>query len=378
MRKRQVDEIFITRAIAILGVLMVHATSFPVSEYDTSSSVYGLYNFANTFFRFGTPTFIFLSSFVLFYSYFHRPFTKELIVGFYKKRGLYILLPYIVFSIIYYLSLLPVYSALMTEREMIVDFFKKLATGDVASHLYFVFISIQFYFLFPFLLVFFKKYPKLVKHTIWMGLALQWIFVLLNNQYLHLSNKGSISFSYVSYYFLGIYVGVYFYKVEAFLKSTRLGALTIVVWTAWLGVSLGHVYLWDWTRTTGGAVQALTYELMWNAHTLLSAIVVTQASFFIYQRLSMKLVNGLIHLGVVSFGVYLIHLLILNLYQRIIPTFGISFLYHAKSAGGFVISLGVSWAIVTLVTKYISNSWVLFGSTPKSVPFKSFDNSLDQ
>lgn len=56
LKKAQVDEIYITRALAILGVLIVHATSFPVTEFDSSSSIYGIYNFSNTFFRFGTPT----------------------------------------------------------------------------------------------------------------------------------------------------------------------------------------------------------------------------------------------------------------------------------------------------------------------------------
>ena len=52
--------------------------------------------------KFGTPTFIFLSSLVLFYNYYDRPTTKKLIGGFYKKRLLYIIIPYTLFSVFYF------------------------------------------------------------------------------------------------------------------------------------------------------------------------------------------------------------------------------------------------------------------------------------
>lgn len=378
MKRKHINEIYITRALAILGVLIVHATSFPVSELNTASTMYGVYNFFNTFFRFGTPTFIFLSSFVLFYSYFHRPLNKALITSFYKKRLLYIILPYVIFSVIYYLYHYGYYSTIMTNKEMLVDFLIKLSKGEVYSHLYFIFISIQFYILFPLFLIFFKRFPSLIKHAIWIGFVLQWMFVLTNSYYLQLSNKGSISLSYFSYYFLGIYFGVYYDKIVAFLNvnlkqlfTTKIGRLTILLGISWLGTSCVHVYLWYWSRTTGNWAHGLVYELLWNAHTFLSALFLLQISYLIYRYFSAKTVNVLIHLGAVSFGVYLIHLLILNIYQAQIPPFGSPLLYHSKMTGGFFVSLILSWAIVSLVSKYFSYSWVFFGSIPKSIPYKA-------
>ncbi|WP_163969600.1 acyltransferase [Oceanobacillus halotolerans] len=377
MKKKQIKEINITRAIAILGVLLVHVTSFPVSVYDTSSSVYGVYNFSNIFFKFGTPTFIFLSSFVLFYSYYHRPLNKSLITNFYKKRLLYIIMPYVIFSLIYYMYNAPYYTTVMSNSEMTIDFLKKLATGEVFAHLYFVFISIQFYVLFPVLLYFFKRFKGLVKHAVWIGILVQWLFVLINHYYLGLTNKGSISFSYFSYYFLGIYAGIYYDQIIDFLTikkhelmKTRFGLLTLLIWSSWLIASLAHVYVWYTTRTTGAWAPNLIYELLWNVHTYLSAIILLQVSYVIYRRLSNSFVNVLIHLGTYSFGVYLVHLLILNLYERLIPPFGTPLLYHIKYIAGFIVTLMISWLIVSLLSSRFKYSWILFGATPKKIPYK--------
>ena len=49
-QKKQINELFIVReALAILGVIMVHATSYATVELATSSSLYPLYNFLNRF-----------------------------------------------------------------------------------------------------------------------------------------------------------------------------------------------------------------------------------------------------------------------------------------------------------------------------------------
>lgn len=361
-----------TRALAIIGVLIVHATSFPVSQYNSDTFTFEAYSFLNTFFRFGTPTFIFLSSFVLFYSYYHRPLTSKLIGGFYKKRLLYIILPYIIFSVVYFMYNYEYYSSVLSNSELINTFFHQLLTGSTASHLYFVFISIQFYLLFPILLYIFKKWPGLVKYAIILGFIIQWAFVLLNHQYGFIMNKGIISLSYMSYYFLGIYLGVNFDKFADFFSfqfKTKHKWMTALTWLCWAVFSIGHAVLWVWTRTTGQWAENLVYEAFWNGHTIFSAIVLLQASFYIYKNWGVKLNNILIHLGVVSFGVYLIHLFILNVYQKYLPMPGSSLLYHLKSFGGFLIVLLLSWLIVGFVTRY-KYSWILFGATPKKIPYK--------
>ncbi len=134
---------------------------------------------------------------------------------------------------------------------------------------------------------------------------------------------------------------------------------------SWGIVSSIHVTAMYFSRTqVGFTLHSLMNEFIWNVHTVLSAIVLLQISFVIYRACSTKVVNTLMHLGVVSFGVYLIHLLILNLAHKFIPYYGNSFLYHLYILAGFLLSLFVSWILVHIVLKYFKFSWMIFGAAP--------------
>jgi peptidoglycan/LPS O-acetylase OafA/YrhL len=74
-RRAKLTEIDIVRGIAIIGVIMVHATSAAIANM-MGDNLYGVYNFLNIFFKIGTTSFIFLSSFVLFYNYYPKPLTQ--------------------------------------------------------------------------------------------------------------------------------------------------------------------------------------------------------------------------------------------------------------------------------------------------------------
>ncbi|TDQ37205.1 acyltransferase [Aureibacillus halotolerans] len=374
-KTKQINEIYVTRAIAILGVLLVHATSFTIIDLQ-GTSYYGFYNSVNTFFKYGTPTFILLSSFVLFYSYSKRPLTPKLMASFYKRRMLFIILPYIIFSTLYFLYHYNVYASYIPQSEMLGEFLDRLAIGKTSSHLYFVFISIQFYILFPLFLWFFKTFPAVAKHAFWIGFLIQWAFVFaLDQGLITVENKGSISLSYMSYYFTGITLGMYFDKFERFLSMTKeallskWGVWTVVLWLAWAGTAFGHIYVQYLLRTGLGSPSQLVFQLFWNLHTFFSAFVLLQVSFLIYRKFAPWAVNALMHLGVASFGIYLMHLLVLNEYYAQFKT-GDPLLYHIFIAVGFVVTLAVSWLVVGLVLKYVPGAWILFGATPKKMPKK--------
>lgn len=366
--KERIEEINLVRAFAILGVLMVHATSNAVSE-TVESAFFAAYNFANIFFKFGTPTFILLSSFVLFYNYYDRPLDKALIAGFYKKRLLYILLPYLLFSAGYFFMLHVLYYPNRPLGETLAGFAVKLLTGKAYAHLYFVFISVQFYVLFPLLLLFFQKWPRLTKWLVVLGFAVQWAFVLLNHFWLAVPNKGSWAFSYFAYYLTGAFMGIYFDRAKRWLKPSRgkwrslRGASWVLLWAGWLFCGLSHVWIWHVARHDGRWFNTLWYELLWNLHTFLTALVLLQLAFLVRTLAKgARLVRALDHLGVMSFGVYLIHPLVLFVYRHF-PVSAAGW-YHLWYAGGFVLALGVSWGLVTLAFRISPQAWVLFGNVP--------------
>jgi surface polysaccharide O-acyltransferase-like enzyme len=61
--KQQIAELYIFRALAILAVLAIHGTSYPVAFLEKTSSFYFAYVFINIFSKFAVPAFIFLSGF---------------------------------------------------------------------------------------------------------------------------------------------------------------------------------------------------------------------------------------------------------------------------------------------------------------------------
>lgn len=369
VKKGHIPELQLVRAIAIIGVLSVHASA-SATIYMKESAYYFFYNLVNIFMRFGTPTFILLSSFVLFYSYYNRPLDKKLVASFYKRRLLYILVPYVVFSAIYFVYIKLTYHQPILTLDSLDEFLGDLLRGKVYSHLYFVFISIQFYLLFPIVLWAAKRWPRIVYGFIPAGFILQWVFVLYNYYIEPVPDKGSWSLSYFSFFFTGAFLGIYYPKVKTWIAMTREHASAgrvafwLVLVAAWLAFALAHVWIYHNNRAHGTMYHGLLYEFLWNFHTLFSAFAALVLSFFVYRHLP-KWVSRTLHgIGQLSFGIYLIHILFLFLYDRFIPHFGSASLEHLRYFGSWAVMLAGSWITVALVTRFVPFGWVLFGQVP--------------
>ncbi len=370
LKNERIPELQLVRALAILGVLSVHASASAIDTMKQSGYYYA-YNFINIFMKYGTPTFILLSSFVLFYSYYSRPLTGKLISGFYKKRLLYIIVPYILFSAGYfyytrYLSNLPLFTA-----DSFTAFFERLRTGKAQSHLYFVYISVQFYLLFPILLWLTKKSQWLVRLLIPLGFAIQWGFVLMNKYYWTVENKGSWSLSYFSFFFLGAALGIYYPKIKEWLIVNKQNATPkrvsawIFVWAAWLALALAHVTVYYNARALGTRYNSLLFEGLWNLHCIFTALVVIQAAFIIYRSFPSVIVKPLYRLGELSFGIYLIHIFFLTyIYDWYMPQISVAWQVHLKYLGSWLFMLVASWIVVAFVSRFIPFSWMIFGNVP--------------
>ncbi|PSL48418.1 surface polysaccharide O-acyltransferase-like enzyme [Salsuginibacillus halophilus] len=376
---QSINEIFVVRALAILAVIMVHSTSNPAAQIDGPSTSLAGYNFLNMFFKFGTPTFILLTSFILFYNYYQRPVDRGLVTRFYKRRLLYILIPYLFFSILYFeLNQAVLRHGPETWSGAFYQFVGDLLTGSAHPHLYFVFISVQFYMIFPLFLKWMQKSRFTVVNALWIGLLIQWAFVFYNNMSLQYQEPASLAIWYAGYYFTGAFIGIYYHKVSDWLRVTKENFQTkrlflwLGVWGFWLFGAGGHIYIYYLTRAYGMTFDSRIYTMFWNIHTITTAIILLQLSYWIYKHWPRPIVNTLIHLGIVSFGIYLLHPLVLHAYRMTAdfndPT---SLVYHAWIAGGFLTALGLTWIIVTFVLKYMKGGWIFFGAWPKQNPFIS-------
>lgn len=68
-QKQRITYLDLLRGIAILAVVTIHVTSYPVAFLSMDSTVYPLYFILNAASQFAVPAFLFLSSLVLFYRY---------------------------------------------------------------------------------------------------------------------------------------------------------------------------------------------------------------------------------------------------------------------------------------------------------------------
>ncbi|MNW46040.1 Acyltransferase family protein [compost metagenome] len=380
-KKERLPQLDIFRALAILGVIQVHATSNAVAEQALNSSIYYFYNWWNIFSKVGTTSFIFLSAFVLFYNYFDKPINRELITRFYKKRLTFIILPYILVSCCYFTLLAWQRGDFVNNSKMyeLQSFGMKLLTGTAYTHLYFVFISIQFYILFPLILWIFQK---LRNKTTWLammipiGIGLQLGFYFLNKYQLHIVNKGSYAPSYIGYYLLGAVIAVFFDKIKAWLHTdwkdmtTQLKTWTVSIWGTWLVAGFIHVQLWYTFRLGISRPNTLWFEIFWELQTLSVAIILLRLAFIIYRKGSAFWLKTLTRLGELSFGIYLFHPVVL-MYYRIFTggnrMSGDTPIYFIYILGGVVVTLLVSWIFVQSCFKWLPFSTWFLGNKPSSL-----------
>lgn len=371
-KRAKITEIDLVRGFAMMGVLMVHATSFATVQMR-GDDFFGLYNFLNIFSKVGTTTFIFLSSFVLFYNYYHRPFKGRDLARFFKNRLMYILVPYLLFSVLFFTVAWYHRGGESNLAAMLESFWPKLATGKSYTHLYFIFINIQFYLLFPLVLMLLKRFRGFAAVCVLVGIVLQWVFYIGNDAWWDVTNRNSWSLSFLSYYFLGAWIGIYYDRVKDWLTSAQHAARPalrklgwVALWAIWLGAALVHIGLRYNQRLLGTEYHPLLYDAFWNVHTLTTALVMLQVAL-VFGNKRVWWLNGFRRLGVYSFGVYLVHPLVLLFYRDFPPQTENSWLMLAWYASGLVCALAVSYVVVYSISRFGGWTWIFFGKLPGSL-----------
>ncbi|ASN04112.1 acyltransferase [Virgibacillus necropolis] len=381
-KRISLDEIQLARAFAILAVLVVHSTSSGVTSIPTDSFLFPLYNFLNIAGKLGTPTFIMLSSFVLFYNYYPRVANWIIMKKFYIKRLKFILVPYILFSVIYFSVKWYMYYDYPSLAFALNKFLTLLALGKAHPHLYFVFISVQLYVLFPLLLIMFKKSSFLRKNAIWIGILLQWIWVILNKNYFHITLKGSISLSYISFYFVGAYLGIYYFEIREKIKAQSYkekvllplfigyGAI-VILYTGFMYLVRINVYP-NVAEQLPQIVSRYLYEFTWATNALFAGLVLFYLAHIANKRFGNRTKIVFMEIGATSFGIYLIHPLFLMLFRGILSA-GSPFLYHSWQVLTFILVGMISWLVVRFIFRYIPHYWVIFGKLPEQqkLPLKN-------
>ncbi|RKP47996.1 acyltransferase [Cohnella endophytica] len=351
----KLDYLDVFRSIAILAVIMIHTTGYAVGALPKEDSLYPLYLILNSASHFSVPAFLFLSSLVHFYNYDGR--TSIQWGTFYLKRILTVVVPYVVWSIIYFL--LVTYNNGSSVEERLPDFFKNLLYGSNYTHLYFLVIMIQFFVLFPFML-WIARYKWVRSNLILIGILLQVAFYLGNYYEFHMTKIGTFVGSYFIYLFVGAYAGIRLQKTGSLVEKRHRKVILYILVIVLGAAHVTHVFLITYYPHYIG----LPYRSWINFVTVygfcaLCSIALIPISAWLFKNGGV-IANWLKGIGIASFGIYLVHPLVLFIWRnKIMSNFPNYF--HLFVLGSGLAALFVSWLFAVLVRKSRLSSKVLLG-----------------
>jgi peptidoglycan/LPS O-acetylase OafA/YrhL len=229
-QRKHLWEVDIVRILTFLCVIGVHTTSHTVAASDlTLYLLLGLLHFTrNVFFA--------LTAFVLVYSYLNRPVPMR---KFWPKRFLLVGVPYVVWSLIYFLATNIHTPSSQPIGSLTLQFLGQLFTGTAWYHLYFLLVTMQVYLLLPVILWGVRKTRG--HHWVLLGIALPVQLVIVG---LYFYWPSSVAF-------LNGYTKEFFFSYEFFILAGAVAADHCTEFLLWVRA---HRPLIGWVTLGTGIV----------------------------------------------------------------------------------------------------------------------------
>src|SRR5262249_12406318 len=139
-------EIDLTRGVTALSVIGVHVGFYTLALATTGLGVQ-VQNAAVDLLHFTREIFLAITAFVLTYSYANRPFSAK---AFWRKRGLGVVLPYVIWSVFYDLFTKPA----LPLGQWLLRLGGDLLLGQASWQLYYILLTLEFYLILPWFLAF--------------------------------------------------------------------------------------------------------------------------------------------------------------------------------------------------------------------------------
>ncbi|MDE6107433.1 MAG: acyltransferase family protein [Oscillospiraceae bacterium] len=319
------------RCLAIFFVVILHVMS-PVL---TNTGLYGSTSwyiclFQNSLNRAGVPLFLMISGFLML-----RDERTRDVGGFYKKRLPRLLLPLAVWNGIYYV----VYALRDGEPLNPVTYLRQLLNNGSAYHFWFVYTLLGIYLIAPFLkrivdaagvkeqiiLLLIVMFPGAIRP--WLNMAGP-IYIFLFDPLME---------SYLGYFLLGYLLGS-----QSLSKKLRVGVYLGGVAGFLIG-SVGNLV----TASPEGIPVPFNMAYGMNHYLCAGAIFVLVKTFFEKHEAGLtRLDKPLAALSGLVFGVYWVHVAVLELVSRFLPGgTSLALLLVEESVLTLVFSVGIAWVI---------------------------------
>lgn len=282
----------VLRIIAILAVVFIHTTTRTIQVSTHNFQIIPWTLFLNQIFRFAAPLFFMISGFVLELNYnLHESYFTYL-----KKRMNRILIPYVLWSGIYYFFI-------YTKQKE--NFFQALLAGNASYQLYFIPALFIFYLIFPFV------------HNFYKSLGSKWIIIL---------------FGLIELYLL--YYDYYIQPLSIFFPI-RVALLNFFVFYAGIVLAdnkekfISLIRKWRLIFLFGASIFAfltfyeaqsiylkthnyLSFYSQWRPGVLIYTILLAGALYYIFDRNIIR-ISVIKTLSKLSFFVFFIHVVIIKI-----------------------------------------------------------------
>lgn len=206
-KRKEID--FVNILLCVL-VMLIHILSRSVVSLDKASIQYLTVLVPSRLASFVVQGFIFLSGMKYFMKYSDKDFKY---LTFISSRVRSILLPYILWNVIYYLALIPQGYFKFSITELL----RYIVMGNMISHFYFVVVIMQFYVLMP---IWFKLFKSIDERLL---LILSFILMIVFGQYLAagFNYNDRIFIKYIFYWIAGCAVGRHINEFFVFINRHR-------------------------------------------------------------------------------------------------------------------------------------------------------------
>lgn len=293
----------VLRVLSIFAVILIHQTTTTLQVLNHNIETLNFALFLNQTARFAVPMLFLISGFVLELNN-KSNFSYTIYL---KKRASRILLPYVLWSIVYF----TIWQGLHLEKLFSIEFLTRLFNGTSAYHLYFVPTLIIFYLLFPFL----HKFIEVIKNPFFMLsiFLIQLIISFYNYYFQTIPLQEDLRVALLTFSLFIIGIGSAHHK-DAILKAAQkyIKFLIPLVFLFIIGI-FTHVQqistLQNTTRYIYNQYGPLNYF-----YTLILALVI---AYLFAKRTVFK--RSIIYLSKISFFIFFIHVIILQfLWQNIL------------------------------------------------------------
>ena len=286
------------RGISIIAVIMIHVMYQTFSNYDY------LNIFIRAIINFAVPAFIFMAG------YFSK---NEPAKVFYKKKLKRLLIPLIVWDVIYTIVML------ISKDMSFISVIKKLIISSAGYHLYYIYVLIQLFIITPILYKYIKIKNKFLK---FLPLLITPIYCLVL-EVLQLRFNIAIPlynywiFGWFTYYYLGILIK------NVNLNEKKINSiLVLLIFTLIISI-LYRMYIFKtFSNYSLATSQILSINVFYSLFICIILFSISQKKLYI------KKDSIIVKTGDYSFGIYLSHVLVLMIVKKILSFFTLPYILN--------------------------------------------------